>query len=249
MRRLFKLLPCAALATAATVACTARPPSALMPDGRTRQSINTPERIAAYTADNKPATVNRPLPADHSAQAAPPRQLAQHGKQRGQQDSTDTSAVHLVDATDAGLPRPRLANVAMALNELLELRPRSLVFSIPCAFGTADCPPSAHLSTMLLSAAAQSPRIEIRGRTDAALPNQADQYLAQRRAQKFKESLVQQGVGKLKLHTSALAAGGHVADNSTAAGRAKNRRVEIEIMDLDPELYGSIPTGEHNEPD
>jgi outer membrane protein OmpA-like peptidoglycan-associated protein len=245
-----RLLSCAAL-LAAAVGCSSQPPSAPKPDGRTRQAVNTSERIAAYAERNKPT-------ADHRAKAAPARNgavVTQIGdaadcvNQQRQLDTGGTVAAPDPKNHSAGSLMSRQVAVAFTAHEMLEIRPRSLVFSVPCSFGTSSCQPSSHLAALLLRAALRSTRIEIRGRTDADRPNPADQALAQRRAQAIKRYLSQHGIDAARLATSALASGGHIADNSDAEGRASNRRVEIEVMDLDPHAYSSISTGDDHEPD
>lgn len=235
----------------AVVACSSQPPAAPKPDGRTRHPVNSPESIAAYAARNTAAANNRTKAApDHPAATTTQTGSAAHShKQQSLPGTGDTGAATDNENHGAEPVMARQATITLPAYEMLEVRPRSLVFSIPCALGTAICQPSPRLTTLLMRAAPRSTRIEIRGRTDADRPNPAEQGLALRRAQGFKRHLVRQGIDASRLYTSALAAGGHIADNSDADGRARNRRVEIEIMDLDPHPYHSMPTGDDHEPD
>ena len=90
---------------------------------------------------------------------------------------------------------------------------------------------------MILDAMAESlakgERIEIRGRTDSWTDNAVDLSIAQSRAVRAREFLLANGIETGKIRTTFLASGGYVADNATPAGRALNRRVEIEATGLD----------------
>lgn len=250
MRPILTFLP-GAFFVVAVVACSSQPSSAPKPDGRNRQPVNTPDSIAAYAERNTAAASNRPRAAP-AHQGAPTTQTGSAAHSNGQQrllDTCDTVAATDAESNGAKPFIARQATITLPAHEMLEVRPRSLVISIPCMFGTANCQPAPRLTRLLMRAAPRSTRIEIRGRTDAVRPNPADQGLALRRAEEFKRHLIRQGIDASLLYTTALAAGGHIADNSDADGRARNRRVEIEIMDLDPHPYHSMPTGDDHEPD
>lgn len=250
------LLITAAVVATCAIACSSQPPSPPTPDGRARQSVNTPERIAAYVArhnlDTGDSIDGRHGMRPEAAADTPTAKTAPVGSLRlAQPPAPDNSGACACaganrESKDARMPQ---AAATLAENEILEVRPRSIVFGIPCAYGKSDCQPSPQLASLLLRAAGKSSRVEIRGRTDAASANAADQALAQRRALGFKRYLVGHGISAASLHTSALAAGGHIADNSLAEGRARNRRVEIETMDLDSPTYRVITSGEQHELD
>lgn len=72
--------------------------------------------------------------------------------------------------------------------------------------------------------------IWVRGRTDGSRPSAADERVALNRALAAKNWLVAQGVSPLKVSVNYVSAGDYVADNVSAAGRAQNRRVDIEVF-------------------
>jgi len=72
--------------------------------------------------------------------------------------------------------------------------------------------------------------IWVRGRTDARQPSAADESVALKRAIAAKNWLIEQGVSSLKVSVNYVSAGDYVADNHFEAGRARNRRVDIEIF-------------------
>jgi OOP family OmpA-OmpF porin len=68
------------------------------------------------------------------------------------------------------------------------------------------------------------------GHTDSVGKAEYNQKLSVRRAESVKAFLVAAGVAADRIYTSGKGATQPVADNKTAAGREKNRRVEIEVV-------------------
>lgn len=72
-------------------------------------------------------------------------------------------------------------------------------------------------------------RVRIEGHTDSAGDAKYNQGLSERRAAAVKAVLVSRGVQESQITVVGLGESKPVADNSTAAGRAQNRRVELHI--------------------
>ena len=68
------------------------------------------------------------------------------------------------------------------------------------------------------------------GHTDSVGTDAYNQKLSQRRAEAVKAYLVSLGVAKNRIYTEGKGESQPTADNKTAAGRAKNRRVEVEVI-------------------
>lgn len=68
------------------------------------------------------------------------------------------------------------------------------------------------------------------GHTDSIGTDAYNQKLSVRRAEAVKAYLVSKGIDKSRVYTEGKGEKQPVADNKTAAGRAKNRRVEIEVV-------------------
>ena len=68
------------------------------------------------------------------------------------------------------------------------------------------------------------------GHTDSVGSDAYNQKLSVRRAEAVKAYLVSKGVEASRVYTEGKGKKQPVADNKTAAGRAKNRRVEIEVV-------------------
>lgn len=68
------------------------------------------------------------------------------------------------------------------------------------------------------------------GHTDATGSNAYNQKLSERRAAAVKAYLVSKGVDQARVYTEGKGETSPVASNATRAGRAKNRRVEVEVV-------------------
>ena len=68
------------------------------------------------------------------------------------------------------------------------------------------------------------------GHTDSVGTDAYNQKLSERRAEAVKAFLVSLGIPKNRIYTEGKGESEPVADNKTAAGRAKNRRVEVEVV-------------------
>ena len=73
--------------------------------------------------------------------------------------------------------------------------------------------------------------VEVSGHTDSVGSDAANQALSERRAQQVRATLVEAGLARARVEAQGLGEGEPVADNANAAGRAKNRRVEIVVAD------------------
>ncbi len=72
-------------------------------------------------------------------------------------------------------------------------------------------------------------RVQIAGHTDSTGDAKKNQELSERRATAVKTVLVSRGVKEEQISVQGFGETKPVADNSTAEGRAKNRRVELHI--------------------
>ncbi len=76
--------------------------------------------------------------------------------------------------------------------------------------------------------------IIVTGHTDNVGSPVLNQRLSQRRAEEVKRELVQRGVDPNRIYTEGKGSSQPVADNRTTEGRARNRRVEVEIVGTRP---------------
>ncbi len=73
-------------------------------------------------------------------------------------------------------------------------------------------------------------KVSIEGHTDGTGTDKVNQPLSEKRAAAAMAYLVSKGVEADRMTSSGYGASQPVADNKTAAGKAKNRRVEIKIQ-------------------
>jgi OmpA-OmpF porin, OOP family len=90
------------------------------------------------------------------------------------------------------------------------------------------------LATLVMAAAALSGqptmKVEIRGHTDSVGNDANNLALSQRRAQSVANFLVENSVNPARLTVVGLGETRPIADNTTAEGRATNRRVEFRVL-------------------
>ena len=72
-------------------------------------------------------------------------------------------------------------------------------------------------------------KVSVEGYTDNTGGDELNQKLSESRAASVKEYLLQQGVDESKISFKGFGPSDPIADNKTAAGRAKNRRVEMKL--------------------
>ncbi len=72
------------------------------------------------------------------------------------------------------------------------------------------------------------------GHADSIGTDEYNQKLSVRRAEAVKAYLTSKGIDKNRVYTEGKGEKQPVADNRTAEGRAKNRRVEIEVVGTRP---------------
>lgn len=81
----------------------------------------------------------------------------------------------------------------------------------------------------------------VTGHTDSTGSPQTNLRLSEQRAQAVASALIADGVSPTRITTRGVGSSQPVADNSTAEGRAQNRRVEIVIQDASGGTGGTTP--------
>lgn len=236
-----KTLISLSIALAFTVAGCSSVPKPVVPDGSDRQPVNSQAKIDDFKART----------AEESANAAERTVLSRQVDSLNKQVAELKTYLLMMQMEKDTAPKARPvpaqpgpaklkaapAQVVGDGGESIEVREQAVIFRVSHPFAKTDFAPSPELQEKLLKAAREAKHIDIRGRTDAAYDNVIDRDIALQRALRARRFLIANGIDASKIRWSSLAAGGYIADNKTMEGRAKNRRVEIETMDIDTAAF------------
>lgn len=175
----------------------------------------TPEPTAAATV---PADTNTELLAARAALKLAEKQIAELRAELDKMKATGSAQ----EAKDIGTKLDRLEN--------LVAEAASVILRVEFGFASADFKPTDDVARVLVPAAKAADRINLRGFTDSTVIDEDNKRIALARALAARQYLIGQGVDAKKIRAFYNSAGGFVADNSTPEGRAKNRRVDIELV-------------------
>ncbi len=127
---------------------------------------------------------------------------------------------------------PRM--IELGEREQVELHRHSVIFRVSQRKGRSEFRPSKTLQAHLKQALKLGHCLQVRGYTDGDKDQWMERETATQRAQKARAYLIHQGLAPDHIHITIVPIGEHVADNATKQGRAKNRRVEIEVKERNP---------------
>lgn len=204
--------------TLALAACSS-PPKPPVVDGSNRQTINDPATVELLALRAQVAEARTQM-------AETQRQLEQARLQveRAKADMVSTHAQ--ITQVRAAPPEPaKVQPVARA-----EAAPAVTVFRYQFPYNSSTLALTPTQKAELLPKAHSAERIEIRGRTDGQRPSAGDEAVAKARALAARSLLIANGVSPEKMAINYVSATDYVADNYSPAGRAQNRRVEIEVV-------------------
>jgi len=175
----------------------------------------TPEPAAEATV---PADTNTELLAARAALKLAEKQIAELRAELDKMKATGS----VQEAKDIGTKLDRLENLVADA--------ASVILRVEFGFASADFKPTDDVARVLVPAAKAADRINLRGFTDSTVIDEDNKRIALARALAARQYLIGQGVDAKKIRAFYNSAGGFVADNSTPEGRAKNRRVDIELV-------------------
>lgn len=128
--------------------------------------------------------------------------------------------------------RPRV--IELSEREQVEVHRHSIIFRVSERTGRSEFRPSKPLQSHLKQIMSRGPCLHVRGYTDGDKDLWIERETAKQRAQKARAYLIAQGYDPNHIEITIVPIGQHVADNATKKGRAKNRRVEIEVKEQNP---------------
>ena len=139
----------------------------------------------------------------------------------GVNDEVDRCPTRAGDAANQGCPV-----IAKEVIEKVNYAAKNVFFAtgsyklMPKSFSSLD-------AVVALLKADESLMIDIEGHTDAQGSDESNQVLSDNRAGAVKTYLVSKGIAETRLKSAGFGETKPVADNTSAAGRAKNRRTEM----------------------
>ncbi|UVT17062.1 MAG: hypothetical protein H8K04_05780 [Nitrospira sp.] len=128
--------------------------------------------------------------------------------------------------------RPRV--IELSKQEQIELHRHSVIFRVSERVGRSEFFPSKPLQSHLKQVLRRGSCLQVRGYTDGDKDRWIERETAKQRAYKARAYLIAQGYAPNQIEITVVPIGEHVADNATKKGRAKNRRVEIEVKEHNP---------------
>lgn len=156
-------------------------------------------------------------------------------------DEAFFAQVHLFTLEPRGSHRLELVLHRRPRQRLVSLRENSLRLRkrIRFAPGTADIserslPLVEEIADVLLRES-RIKLIEIRGHTDNRGPQDVNQKLSEERADAVRQQLMRLGVPSQRLQVRGFGASRPIVPNITSANRARNRRVDVAILESEPE--------------
>ena len=183
----------------------------------------SPDRVARVqaTKPGQPAARNKTLPAELAAAQA--QILEAQSRLRG--------LAAEIDKASRGEPSASVAQLRAEIDELQTQIAGISATMVRARFepGSTVLALSASTRQAILTAAKLAQKIEIRGRTDATGTPEGNSQVAFLRAVNARKMLVDGGISPAKLRTT-YSRGDYIAPNTTAEGRAQNRRVEMVLF-------------------
>jgi outer membrane protein OmpA-like peptidoglycan-associated protein len=191
------------------------------------------------------------------AQAESARQAAEASERQRQDAERATQEAETARAEAVRQKEEMRARLLAQLNQVLQTRDtvRGLVVNMPDVlfdFNKYTLKPAARERLARVSGivlAYPDLKLEIEGYTDSIGSEEYNQTLSEKRAASVRDYLMSSGVSIDNVSARGLGKSDPVADNSTAAGRKQNRRVEMIVSgDVIGQRVGSSQGGAQNVP-
>lgn len=195
--------------------------------------------LAACSSPPKPPTVDESRKRPVNSQMAVELQVCRNDLQNTRILATESG--RLADTTAATLAHMAARQqVLAAMTEPAAPSARAnSIHTVHFGFGSARVVVPQDMAAALIADAKAAPLVLLRGRTDGSSDAAAESRIARDRAAAVRDYLVAAGVNAARIRATYQPAGDHAADNTAAAGRALNRRVEIEVYRAAPVSVGT----------
>ena len=181
------------------------------------------------TKELQPTVTQEPLQQTHSdateAPTAPADQAAEIARLRAELAQAQATIAQLREAAHVQSSSKARQEPNKQLQQEVQGEPQLFSF----AFNSADFSGHVEEAVALLPAAQVAKTITVHGYTDSSVSDVPNRRIALARAMAARKFLMEHGIAPEKIKVRFSAAGNFVADNTTAAGRSQNRRVEIRM--------------------
>jgi outer membrane protein OmpA-like peptidoglycan-associated protein len=183
--------------------------------------------------DTSPAASDQSLSRTNTAQSEEERSTSVGPAcNTGPSAASSPSPPPLIREEQTNSWRPRV--IELSAREQVELHRHSIIFRVSERTGRSEFRPSKPLQSHLKQIMSRGPCLQVRGYTDGDKDLWIERETAKQRAHKARAYLIAQGYDPNHIEITIVPIGQHVADNTTKKGRAKNRRVEIEVKEQNP---------------
>lgn len=195
--------------------------------------------LAACSSPPKPPAVDESRKRPVNSQMAVELQVCRNDLQNTRILATESG--RLADTTAATLAHMAARQqVLAAIAEPAAPSARAnSIHTVHFGFGSSRVVVPQDMAAALIADAKVAPLVLLRGRTDGSSDAAAESRIARDRAAAVRDYLVAAGVDAARIRATYQPAGDHAADNTAAAGRALNRRVEIEVYRATPVSVGT----------
>lgn len=195
--------------------------------------------LAACSSPPKPPAVDESSKRPVNSQMAVELQVCRNDLQNTRILATESG--RLADTTAATLAHMAARQqVLAAMTEPAAPAARAnSIHTVHFGFGSTRVVVPQDMAAALIADAKAAPLVLLRGRTDGSSDAAAESRIARDRAAAVRDYLVAAGVDAARIRATYQPAGDHAADNNAAAGRALNRRVEIEVYRAAPVSVGT----------
>lgn len=145
-------------------------------------------------------------------------------------DAAGAAVERSADAANAALDKLANAGAQTSVDDLIKaLNLMPINFETASARITADSDAILQKAAAAIKAAPAGTRIEVGGHTDSDGNDAANQSLSEARAAAVVARLGELGVAAGTLSSKGYGEGSPIADNATAEGKARNRRIEFKV--------------------
>lgn len=194
--------------------------------------------------ESKGPLTSAPVPRDGATSVAAPDQNVSPAETAQREEERSTTVGPACNIGPSAPPQPPIDEeqtdswrprvIELSEREQVELHRHSIIFRVSERTGRSEFRPSKPLQSHLKQLMRRGPCLQIRGYTDGDKDRWIERETAKQRAYKARAYLIAQGYSPNQIEITIVPIGEHVADNATKKGRAKNRRVEIEVKEHNP---------------